>query len=189
MSNSKIEWTEQTWNPVTGCTKVSPGCKHCYAETMHQRLTAMGTHGYEYPFTTVVTQPMRLSQPKKRKKSTMYFVNSMSDLFHDDVPFAYIDLVMGIIRDTPQHVYQILTKRADRMAMYFGLRKVPDNAWIGVSVENVEYGIPRIDRLKSINAKTRFLSCEPLLGDLGRLDLSGIHWVIAGVSLVLNQGR
>jgi protein gp37 len=114
-TQSKIEWTEQTWNPVTGCTKVSPGCKHCYAETMAHRLKAMGTTGYENGF-KLSLMPERLTQPLQRKKPTMYFVNSMSDLFHEDIPFEYIDQVMQVIKQTPQHTYQILTKRAERMA-------------------------------------------------------------------------
>ena len=178
-TNSKIEWTEQTWNPVTGCTKVSPGCKHCYAETMAVRLQAMGASGYENGF-ALTLMPDRLEQPITRKKPTVYFVNSMSDLFHESVPFEYIDRVFNTIRITPQHTYQVLTKRAVRMAEYFESRKVPDNAWIGVSVEDRKYGKPRIAVLQSIKAKTRFLSVEPLLEDLGQIRLRGIHWVIVG---------
>ena len=176
---SKIEWTEQTWNPVTGCTKVSPGCKFCYAEVMARRLKSMGANGYKNGF-ELTLHPERLKQPKKRQKPTMYFVNSMSDLFHQKVPFEFIDRVFGVIRDTPQHTYQILTKRAQRMELYFRSRPVPDNAWLGVSVENKKYGLPRIDWLRKIDARTRFLSVEPLLEDLGRFDLSDIHWVIVG---------
>lgn len=179
-TNSKIEWTEQTWNPVTGCTKVSPGCKYCYAEVMAKRLQAMGTPGYENGFRKVTLLPERLEQPIFRKKSTIYFVNSMSDLFHEDVPFGFIDKVFETIRITPQHAYQILTKRAERMNEYFQTRKVPDNAWLGVSVEDRAYGLPRIPFLQAIAAKTRFLSVEPLLEDLGRFSIKGIHWVIVG---------
>lgn len=178
-TNSKIEWTEQTWNPVTGCTKVSPGCKHCYAETMAIRLQAMGAPGYENGF-ALTLMPDRLEQPIVRKKPTVYFVNSMSDLFHESVPFEYIDRVFNTIRLTPQHTYQVLTKRALRMAEYFETRKVPDNAWLGVSVEDRKYGKPRIAVLQTIKAKTRFLSVEPLLEDLGQIRLRGIHWVIVG---------
>lgn len=178
-TTSKIEWTEQTWNPVTGCTKVSPGCKHCYAETMAIRLQAMGAPGYENGF-TLTLMPDRLEQPILRKKPTVYFVNSMSDLFHELVPFEYIDRVFNTIQMTPQHTYQVLTKRALRMAEYFETRKVPDNAWIGVSVEDRKYGKPRIAALQTIKAKTRFLSVEPLLEDLGQIRLRGIHWVIVG---------
>lgn len=176
---SKIEWTEQTWNPVTGCTKVSPGCKHCYAETMSKRLQAMGAPGYENGFKLSLL-PARLEQPLHRRKPTMYFVNSMSDLFQEGVPETFIDQVMDVIRATPQHTYQILTKRSGNMREYFSTRKVPDNAWLGVSVEDKKYGKPRIPDLLAIKAKTRFLSIEPLLEDLGRIRLRGIHWVIVG---------
>lgn len=168
-----------TWNPVTGCTKVSPGCKHCYAETLAKRLRAMHAPGYERGF-AVTLQYARLEQPLSRRKPTMYFVNSMSDLFHESVPFAYIDRVVETIRLTPHHTYQILTKRAPRMARYFASRTCPDNAWLGVSVENRKYGLPRIDQLRSIDARVRFLSVEPLLEDLGAINLSGIQWVIVG---------
>ena len=179
-TNSKIEWTEQTWNPVTGCTKVSPGCKYCYAEAMAKRLQAMRAPGYENGFSQISLMYDRLDQPKRRKKPTVYFVNSMSDLFHENVPDNFIDLVFDTIWETPQHSYQILTKRSERMRDYFTKRLVPDNAWLGVSVEDKEYGVPRIANLQSINAKTRFLSVEPLLEKLGRIPLKGIHWVIVG---------
>ena len=179
-TTSKIEWTEQTWNPVTGCTKISAGCKHCYAETMAARLHAMGTPGYEHGFELTLA-PNRLADPLKRRKPTTYFVNSMSDLFHEKVPFEYIDQVFAVIAQTPQHTYQILTKRAQRMSRYFGSgRVVPDNAWMGVSVENRRHGVPRIAQLRKVSARIRFLSVEPLLEDLGALDLAGIHWVIVG---------
>lgn len=178
-TTTKIEWTEQTWGPVIGCTKISPGCKHCYAEKMALRLKAMGTPGYENGF-DLKLMPDRLSQPVLRKKPTVYFVNSMSDVFHESVPFEYVDRVFNTIRLTPQHTYQVLTKRALRMAEYFQTRIVPDNAWLGVSVEDKKYGKPRIAALQTINARTRFLSIEPLLEDLGMLPLQGIHWVIVG---------
>ena len=178
-TNSKIEWTEQTWNPTVGCSKLSPGCKHCYAEVMAQRLQAMGTRGYENGFKLTLL-PSRLEEPVKRKKPTVYFVNSMSDVFHEDVPFEYIDQILRTITKTPQHTYQILTKRADRMAEYFANKTVPANAWIGVSVEDQKHGVPRIGLLRQINAKVRFLSVEPLLEALGDLDLTSIHWVIVG---------
>lgn len=181
-TNSRIEWTEQTWNPVTGCTKVSPGCKHCYAETMSHRLQLMGAPGYANGF-KISLMPERLEQPLHRKKPTLYFVNSMSDVFHEAVPFEYIARIFETIRATPQHTYQILTKRAERMAEYFLSRKVPDNAWLGVSVEDRQYGKPRIAVLQTIKAKTRFLSVEPLLEDLGQIRLKGIHWVIVGGEL------
>lgn len=176
---SKIEWTEQTWNPVTGCVKVSPGCKNCYAETMAKRLQAMGAPGYDNGFGLSLL-PERLDQPLRRKAPTMYFVNSMSDLFQDGVPYSFIDEVFQVIENTPWHTYQILTKRAANMRRYFEKRSVPENAWLGVSVEDKKYGKPRISELSVIKAKTRFLSIEPLLEDLGRIRLSGIHWVIVG---------
>ncbi|WP_336367397.1 DUF5131 family protein [Marinobacter sp. C2H3] len=180
MSNkSAIEWTEHTWNPMTGCTKVSPGCKHCYAEEMAKRLKAMGTPGYENGFElSLLTE--RLEQPLRRKKPTKYFVNSMSDLFHEAVPDRFLDQVFDVIARTPQHTYQILTKRADRMADYFKLNDAPKNAWLGVSVEDVKYGVPRIDHLRKVDATVRFLSVEPLLEDIGIVDLADIHWVIVG---------
>lgn len=179
-TNSKIEWTEQTWNPVVGCTKVSPGCKFCYAEVMSKRLKAMGVNGYESGFSTIGLMEDRLDQPLRRKKPTLYFVNSMSDLFHEKVPFGYIDRVMDVIDKSPQHAFQILTKRAERMREYYETRSVPLNAWLGVSVEDKQYGKPRIYELQKIKAKTRFLSVEPLLEDVGRISLKGIHWVIVG---------
>jgi len=178
-TTSKIEWTQQTWNPTVGCTKVSAGCKNCYAETMAVRLKAMGTKGYENGFKLTLL-PERLDEPLRRKKPTVYFVNSMSDVFHGKVPFSYIDQIFQTIRDTPQHTYQMLTKRADRLAEYFQTRTPPDNAWIGVSVENRRHGLPRIDALRKVPAHVRFLSVEPLLESLGEMDLTGIQWVIVG---------
>lgn len=178
-TQSKIEWTEQTWNPATGCTKVSPGCKHCYAETMARRLQAMGTPGYDNGFKLSLL-PERLSQPLNRKKPTMYFVNSMSDLFHEEISDQYLEQVFEVIQQTPRHTYQILTKRATRMREFFMGRRVPENVWLGVTVEDREYGIPRINELRHIPAKIRFLSIEPLLECLGTIDLSNIHWVIVG---------
>ena len=179
MAESSIEWTEHTWNPVTGCTKLSPGCKHCYAETMAKRLTAMGAAGYENGF-TLTLHPERLDQPTRRTKPTTYFVNSMSDLFHEEVPDAFIDQVLDVCRQTPQHTYQVLTKRGDRLPSFFETRVVPSNVWLGVSVEDKKYGVPRIAQLRQVAADVRFLSIEPLLEDVGQLDLSGIHWVIVG---------
>ena len=178
-SQSAIEWTESTWNPVTGCTKVSQGCKYCYAEKMAKRLQAMGAAGYENGF-KLTCHKSRLAQPRKRKKPTMYFVNSMSDLFHSQVPFGFIDEVMLTISQTPQHTYQILTKRPEVMAKYFSSRPVPDNAWLGVSVEDRKHGVPRIEVLRRIDAAIRFLSLEPLLEDIGIIDLSDIDWAIVG---------
>lgn len=179
MRTTKIEWTDRTWNPVTGCTKQSAGCAHCYAEVMARRLTAMGLKKYENGFKPTL-HPDDLEEPKKWKKGSNIFVCSMSDLFHPDVPFGFIDRVMQIIEETPQHRYQLLTKRAERMAEYFATHEVPINAWLGVTVECKDV-LHRIDFLKSIeNATVRFLSCEPLLEDLGEIDLTGIHWMIVG---------
>lgn len=178
-SQSNIEWTEQTWNPVTGCTKVSPGCKHCYAEALAHRLQKMGASGYHQGF-QLTLQPKRLTQPLARIKPTQYFVNSMSDLFHEKVTDEFIDQVFSTIHQTPQHTYQILTKRAHRLPDYFSHRACPSNVWLGVSVEDKEYGLPRIALLRSVKAPIRFLSIEPLLEDLGTIDLTDIHWVIVG---------
>lgn len=178
-SKSKIEWTEQTWNPTTGCTKVSPGCKHCYAETMARRLTAMGAGGYEKGFEFTMHE-YRLQQPLKRKKPTVYFVNSMSDLFHEDITDDFLDKVFDVIRQTPHHTYQILTKRSERLPIYFETRMCPQNVWLGVSVEDKKYGAPRINDLRKVNATIRFLSVEPLLEDIGKINLTDIHWVIVG---------
>lgn len=176
---SRIEWTEQTWNPTTGCTKVSPGCTHCYAEVMARRLKAMGAAGYEHGF-ELALHPNRLAQPLRRRQPTVYFVNSMSDLFHKDVPDSFLDDVFEVIRDTPRHTYQILTKRASRLPRYFARRECPPNVWLGVSVENRRNGLPRIDHLRKVDATVRFVSVEPLLEDLCVFDLHGIHWVIVG---------
>ena len=178
-SQSDIEWTEQTWNPTVGCTKISQGCKHCYAEKMALRLRAMGMRGYEDGF-SLSLMPERLNEPLGRHKPTVYFVNSMSDLFHEKVPFAYIEQVFEVMRQTRQHTFQVLTKRAERMAKFCRTRSIPENVWLGVSVENRKQGVPRIDVLRKINVKVRFLSIEPLLEDLGKIDLQDIHWVIVG---------
>lgn len=178
MKISKIEWTEATWNPSVGCNKVSQGCKFCYAEVMAQRLQAMGTPGYENGFEFTIL-PNRLELPLKIKKPTKFFVNSMSDLFHEDMPFEFLDRVFDTIRHTPQHTYQILTKREDYLARYFEHRTVPRNVWLGVTVEMAATK-NRIDVLRGIDARIRFLSLEPLLGDLGTLDLTNIHWAIVG---------
>jgi len=178
-TQSKIEWTERTWNPTVGCTKISQGCKHCYAETMALRLKAMGVRGYEDGF-GLTLMPERLNEPLGRRKPTVYFVNSMSDLFHEKVPFAYIDQVFEVMREARQHTFQVLTKRAERIARFCRTRSIPANVWLGVSVENRKQGVPRIDFLRKIDVCVRFLSIEPLLEDLGELDLQDIHWVIVG---------
>jgi protein gp37 len=179
MAESSIEWTEHTWNPVTGCTKLSPGCKHCYAETMARRLKAMGAPGYENGF-ELTLHPERLDQPLRRKTPTTYFVNSMSDLFHEAVPDRFVERVLDVCRRTPQHTYQVLTKRAERLPEFFAARTCPPNVWLGVSVEDRKYGVPRIAHLRRVKAAVRFLSVEPLLEDVGKLNLRGIHWVIVG---------
>ena len=178
MKYSKIEWTEATWNPSTGCTKITSGCKNCYAETMAKRLQAMGTVGYKngFEFTLI---PERLDLPLRIKKPTKFFVNSMSDLFHERMPFDFLDNVFNTIRQTPQHTYQILTKRENIMVEYFSTRVVPQNVWLGVSVEHSKTKY-RIDSLRNVDARIRFLSIEPLIGDLGIIDLTNIHWVIVG---------
>ena len=178
MRTTKIEWTDKTWNPITGCTKHSSGCLHCYAETMSRRLKAMGLKKYENGLNLTLHEDS-LNEPFAWNKAHNIFVCSMSDLFHKDVPDNFIERVFGTIEHTPQHRFQILTKRAERMEEYFSVHKVPGNVWLGVTVEaqNVKY---RIDHLRNINACIRFLSCEPLLEDLGEMNLSGINWVIVG---------
>jgi protein gp37 len=178
MKNTKIEWTEKVWNPSIGCSKVSPGCKFCYAEVFAKRLQAMGLKEYKDGFKFKIL-PDRLEEPLKIKKPTKFFVNSMSDLFHEEMPFEYLDEIFDIIRRTPQHTYQILTKRAKRMYEYFSERDVPQNVWLGVSVENATYK-NRIEYLRKINATIRFISFEPLISSVGELDLTGIHWAIVG---------
>lgn len=179
MSTTKIEWTDATWNPVTGCTKTSAGCAHCYAEMMSRRLKAMGTDKYKNGFQVTLHEDA-LNEPKKWRKPRNIFVCSMSDLFHKDVPYEFVDKVIQVIKDTPQHRYQLLTKRAERMKDYFMTREVPKNVWVGVTVE-VQTSKSRIEALRTIkNAPIRFLSCEPLLEDLGELDLTGIDWIIVG---------
>lgn len=178
MKTTKIEWTDKTWNPITGCTKYSAGCAHCYAEVMARRLKAMGLKKYQNGFELSLHEEA-LNEPLNWKKAHNIFVCSMSDLFHKDVPFEFVDKIMRVIEMTPQYRYQILTKRAERMYEYFQTRKVPDNVWLGVTVECRSVK-SRIDLLRLIPAKIHFLSCEPLLESLGILDLTGIEWVIVG---------
>lgn len=178
MANSKIEWTNKSWNPVTGCSKVSEGCRHCYAEVMARRLKAMGQAKYNNGF-QITTHKECLKEPLSWNKPQMIFVCSMGDLFHEQVSDAFIDKVMETIEKTPQHRYQLLTKRAERMALYFSNHSIPHNAWIGVTVE-CKSSIKRIDFIRNINATVRFLSCEPLVEDLGNMDLTGINWIIVG---------
>ncbi len=178
MAKSAIEWTESTWNPVTGCTKISPGCTHCYAERMAERLQAMGQGNYHNGF-RLTLQTHMLELPLRWKKPQTIFVNSMSDLFHKGVPLDYIQRVFDVMRRAHWHRFQILTKRADRLAELDGELKWASNIWMGVSVESDKYR-PRIDDLRRTGAAIKFLSLEPLLGPLHDLDLRDIHWVIVG---------
>ncbi|CAC9975476.1 DUF5131 family protein [Flavobacterium panici] len=178
MKYSKIEWTDATWNPSTGCNKITSGCKNCYAEVMAKRLQAMGAPGYENGFEFTL-MPDRLELPKKIKKPTKFFVNSMSDLFHEKMPYTFLDKVFQTIEVTPKHQYQILTKRENILEDYFKNRIVPKNVWLGVTVENAKCK-NRIDVLRNIDAEIRFLSIEPLIGSVGKLNLKNIHWVIVG---------
>ena len=178
MASSKIEWTESTWNPLTGCTKISPGCKNCYAERMAKRLQAMGVEKYRAGFALTVHEDA-LEDPLKWTKPQYIFVNSMSDLFHKDVPVEFILRVFDVMRRAHWHQFQILTKRAERLQELDGQIEWPDNVWMGVSVENESY-MHRIDLLRQTHAAIKFLSLEPLLGPLPNMDLTGINWVIAG---------
>jgi protein gp37 len=176
--DSTIEWTEATWNPVTGCTKISPGCKFCYAERMAKRLQAMGQERYRNGF-RLTLQPDALEIPLRWKRPRMIFVNSMSDLFHVNVPLEYIQQCFAVMQEARQHTFQILTKRAERVAELALSLPWPDNVWMGTSVENADYTW-RIRELIKVPARIRFLSVEPLLGPIPRLPLTGIHWVIVG---------
>lgn len=178
MSNTTIEWTEATWNPVTGCSKVSPGCLHCYAERMARRLQAMGQPNYRDGF-AVRTHERTLALPRSWSRSRMVFVNSMGDIFHEEVPFAFVEQVFEVMRSTPRHTYQLLTKRADRLAELAPKLDWPANVWMGVTVEDNER-LARVDRLREVPSIVRFLSIEPLLGPLPGLNLLGIDWVIVG---------
>lgn len=178
-TKTSIEWTEQTWNPAVGCSKVSPGCAHCYAEVMARRLKAMRVKGYENGFRLTLL-PRRLEEPIRRKQPTVYFVNSMSDLFHEEIPDSYLRQVMAVMRQASIHTFQILTKRAERMAEFLDLEKPPRNVWVGVTVENRAHGLSRLDAVRRISAPIRFVSAEPLLEDLGEIDLTGVDWVIVG---------
>jgi protein gp37 len=175
---SGIEWTESTWNPVTGCTKISPGCKHCYAERMAERLQAMGQANYVNGF-DLKLQPHMLDLPLAWKKPQTIFVNSMSDLFHKDVPLNYIRRVFDVMTRAHWHRFQVLTKRSARLAELGSQFEWAPNIWMGVSIENEQYR-GRVDELRSTGAQTKFLSLEPLLGPLHDLDLAGIDWVIVG---------
>jgi len=180
---SAIEWTDATWNPIRGCVKVSPGCKHCYAETFAERFRGVPGHPFEHGFDLRLISE-KLDQPLLWKQPRRIFVNSMSDLFQEGVPAGYIATVGRVMKRAHWHVFQVLTKRHDRMRELLSGRlgwmaSLP-NVWFGVSVENREYGLPRIEALRRTPAALRFLSIEPLLEDLGSLELAGIHWVIVG---------
>lgn len=178
MKTTKIEWTDKTWNPITGCTKKSAGCAHCYAEVMTHRLKAMRLVKYKNGFELTLHED-ELEQPLKWRGTHNIFVCSMSDIFHESVPFEFIDKIIEVIGKTPQHRYQILTKRAERMAEYFKNKPIPTNVWLGVTVEcrDTKY---RVDYLRDLKASVKFLSCEPLLEDLEKLNLHKIDWVIVG---------
>lgn len=175
---STIEWTDATWNPVTGCSKISPGCKHCYADRMANRLHAMGQPRYRNGF-EITLQPDILERPLSWREPRHIFVNSMSDLFHDNIPIAYIEDVFNIMSQAHWHTFQVLTKRSERLAEISHKLIWPENVWMGVSVENSDYKF-RISHLQHVPAVVRFLSIEPLLGPISRLPLQGIDWVIVG---------
>src|SRR4051812_27134073 len=187
MAASSIEWTEATWNPVTGCDRVSAGCDHCYAMTLAKRLKAMGSEKYQVdgdprtsgPGFGVTVHQQALDEPRRWRNPRVVFVNSMSDLFHARVPLDFISDVFDVCRDTPQHTYQVLTKRSMRLRRVDDKLNWPDNLWMGVSVENAD-ALTRVDHLREAPAAVRFLSCEPLLGPLDGIDLAGIGWVIVG---------
>jgi protein gp37 len=178
MAQSEIEWTEMTWNPTTGCTKISAGCKFCYAEVMSRRLQAMGLDKYKDGF-QVAEHADALDLPYSWRGSKLVFVNSMSDLFHPEISIQFIQRVFAVMNNTPQHTYQVLTKRADRLLEVSELLRWTDNIWMGVSVEDQRV-TDRIDFLRQTGARTKFLSCEPLIGPLSGLNLTGIDWVIVG---------
>jgi protein gp37 len=185
--HSGIQWTEATWNPTTGCDRVSSGCDNCYALTLAKRLKAMGVARYQRdgdprtsgPGFGVTCHPEALGLPKSWRRPRLVFVNSMSDLFHAQVPFSFVQQVFDVMASTPQHTYQLLTKRARRLRRVADRLDWPPNVWIGVSVEDAA-ALPQVDDLRAVPAAVRFLSCEPLLGPLTGLDLTGIGWVIVG---------
>ena len=175
---SAIEWTESTWNPVTGCSKVSPGCAHCYAETFAERWRGVRGNAYEQGF-DLKLWPSRLDYPLRWKRPRMIFVNSMSDLFHEDIPFEYVQRVFSVMHEASHHTFQVLTKRHEQLSELAPLLDWPPNVWMGVSIENKRWTL-RADHLREVPAAVRFISAEPLLGPVTGLDLTGIHWLIAG---------
>ncbi len=178
MAQSKIEWTESTWNPLTGCTKISPGCKHCYAERMAKRLHAMGQPNYANGF-KLTMHPQALEKPLEWKTPQVIFVNSMSDLFHKDVPLEFVQSVFDVMKRAHWHQFQVLTKRSERLLELSPQLEWTENIWMGVSVENADYTF-RIDHLRKTGAKIKFLLVEPLLGPIPKMNLKGINWVIVG---------
>jgi protein gp37 len=178
MAKSKIEWTESTWNPVTGCTKISPGCLNCYAEKMANRLKLMGQPNYINGF-KITMHENTLNVPFKLRKPQTIFVNSMSDLFHDEIPFEYIKKVFEVMNNASQHIFQVLTKRSKRLVELSSELNWTPNIWMGVSVENEDY-LHRIDHLRKINATIKFISFEPLIGYIKEMNLENIDWVIVG---------
>ena len=178
MKPTKIEWAEAVWNPTIGCNKVSSGCNNCYAEMMARRLQAMRNMDYQDGFKFKMLKE-RLDEPKKNKKPTLYFVNSMSDLFHEKMEISFLDSIMETIAQTPHHQYQILTKRPHRMREYFINKSIPRNTWLGTTVESYQVK-NRINLIRDLKATIKWLSCEPLISDLGKLNLNGIDWVIVG---------
>jgi len=177
-AHSAIEWTESTWNPVTGCSKISPGCAHCYAERMSMRLKAMGQPNYRNGF-KVTIHPQTLRLPMHWKKPQVIFVNSMSDLFHEEVPDDFIHQVFDVMKHAHWHIFQVLTKRSERLAELAPSLQWSQNVWMGVSVENQDYAY-RVSHLLQTDAATKFVSFEPLIGPIGNIELSGIGWVIVG---------
>jgi protein gp37 len=172
-TKTAIEWTDKTWNPTVGCNKVSPGCKNCYAEALTKRFYKQYPNGFEFTI-----HPQRLDDPRRWRKPSRVFVNSMSDLFHEQMPLSFLQEVFHVMEECPQHIFQILTKRHKRLIELASKLNWPKNVWMGVSVENQDYA-HRVDFLKQVPAAVRFLSCEPLLGPLN-LNLEEIHWVIVG---------
>lgn len=182
-ASSEIEWTDATWNPVRGCSKISPGCKHCYAERFAERFRGVQGHPFESGFDLKLV-PSKLEEPLKWRTSKRIFVNSMSDLFHEGVPDPYVNSIVDVMRRADWHIYQVLTKRSERMTEYLKTwvldTQIMSHVWWGVSVEDRKYGIPRIEHLRAAPVAVRFLSIEPLLEDLGDVDLRDISWVIVG---------
>lgn len=175
---TKIEWTESTWNPISGCTKISKGCDNCYAERMAKRLQAMGTRGYENGF-EVTLHPEAIGKPLRLKKTQMIFVNSMSDIFHDEVPDEFIFEIFEVMNKAHWHIFQILTKRPKRLEKLNDRLKWGDNIWMGVTIESNDY-VNRADYLRKCDAKVKFISIEPLIGSVDKLDYSGLDWIIVG---------